>query len=63
MTTSRKLEPKDLVGKTVKHVECTSVNYVVLHFTDGTKLELESENVGHGIYGIIVQVPDEVKSC
>lgn len=59
MSTSRHLTPKDLEGKMVKHVECDSVNYVALYFTDGTKLELESESVGHGIYGIMVQVPDE----
>lgn len=41
-----------LIGKTIKHINFTAVNYMVIFFTDGSSLELETEHVGHGIYGI-----------
>jgi hypothetical protein len=62
MSTSRKLILEDLVGKTVKSAACEPVNYLILTFTDGTTLELETENEGYEIYGIMVQ-EKEVKPC
>lgn len=52
---SRRIEQADLVGKTIKTIDCTAVNWLVIYFTDGTMLELETENVGNGIFGIMVQ--------
>lgn len=40
----RKLNEKDIVGKTVKSFDNNSVNVVKLEFTDGTSLELWAED-------------------
>lgn len=40
----RKLEKKDLIGKTVRSFNNDSVNVVKLEFTDGSKLELWAED-------------------
>jgi hypothetical protein len=53
---STNAKKKPIVGKTVKGLEQPSCNCLVLHFTDGTKVTLETEHVGHGICGI-VQLP------
>lgn len=45
----------DLNGKTITHVDASSVNCWVIHFTDGSKLTLEAEHLGSGLYGIIRQ--------
>lgn len=39
----RKIKSKDLVGKTIKSINSKAVNVLKLTFTDGTKLEIESE--------------------
>ena len=44
----------DLVGKTIKTVDNSAVNYLILGFTDGTYAGLETEAVGDGLYGITV---------
>lgn len=54
----RKLENKDIVGKTVSAIDNKSVNVLKLSFTDGTSIELWTEtavNTSAGvIYGIYV---------
>lgn len=40
----RKLEPTDVVGKTIKSMENDSVNVLRLTFTDGTSVELWAED-------------------
>ena len=55
----RKLEDKDMVGKTIQSMENTAVNVVKLTFTDGTKLELWAEQAvytaGGSIPGIFAE--------
>lgn len=55
----RKLEDKDMVGKTIESMENTAVNVVRLTFTDGTKLELWAEQAvytsGGSIPGIFAE--------
>ena len=48
---------KFMKGKTVKRVDTSAVNCTTIHFTDGTSVLLEAENVGNGIHG---PVPYEV---
>jgi len=49
----RKLEDKDLVGKTIKAIDNSSVNVVRLTFTDDTSLELWAEDAVHTQFGNI----------
>lgn len=49
----RTLEDKDLVGKTIKSINNSSVNVVKLEFTDGTKLELWAEGAVYTPMGVI----------
>ena len=49
----RKIEEKDLVGKTIKSIDTTSINVLKLTFADGTKLELWAEDEIHTQYGNI----------
>lgn len=59
--TLRKIEPNDIVGKTVKNVVNDSVNVVRVEFTDGTTLELWAEEAvstpAGMIPGIFVESP------
>jgi hypothetical protein len=49
----RNIEEKDLVGKTIKSIDASSVNVLKLTFTDGTKLELWAEQAVHTNFGDI----------
>jgi hypothetical protein len=49
----RKIEEKDLVGKTIKAINNQSVNVLKLEFTDGTSLELWAEDSVYTQYGNI----------
>lgn len=49
--TSRQLLPSDMKGKTIKHAIQRAVNVIEFTFTDGSYVEIWSEN---GPYGIAV---------
>mgnify|MGYP001575326429 CR=1 FL=1 len=49
----RKIQDADVVGKTVKAVENSSVNVLRLIFTDGTSVELWAEAAVHTSFGSI----------
>lgn len=49
----RKLEDKDLVGKTVKSIKNESVNCIELTSSDDTKLELWAEDAIFTQFGFI----------
>lgn len=49
----RKLERKDLIGKTVRSFNNDSVNVLKLEFTDGSKLELWAEDAVSTVAGFI----------
>ena len=49
----RKIQDADVVGKTVKAVENSSVNVLRLIFTDGTSVELWAEDAVHTAFGNI----------
>ena len=49
----RNIEEKDLVGKTIKSIDASSVNVLKLTFTDDTKLELWAEQAVHTTCGDI----------
>jgi len=38
-------------GKTIKRVDTTACNMWIFYFTDGTEAAIETEAVGHGLYG------------
>jgi hypothetical protein len=49
-------------GKTIKWIDTKSVNFWVFHFTDGTTAGIDTEAMGHGLYGPVVSsVPDFYK--
>ncbi len=50
------INKKLLTGKTIKAVDDEAANVVGLIFTDGSRVDLEVEAVGPGIYGIITCV-------
>lgn len=52
----RKVEEKDLVGKTIESYENSSVNVLTLKFTDGTKLELWTETAISSPFGDIAGI-------
>ena len=62
----RRVKEQDLVGKTIKGVDCEAINCLTLHFTDGTSLELEADVAVHtsfgSIPGILVHEPKLDKS-
>jgi len=39
----RQIENKDLVNKTIKSIDNRCINSLILHFTDGTFIELIAE--------------------
>ncbi len=49
----RKIQDSDVVGKTVKSVENSSVNVLRLTFTDGTSVELWAEDAVYTPMGSI----------
>jgi hypothetical protein len=49
----RNIEDKDMVGKTVKSIDNSSVNVLKLTFTDGTSLELWAEDAIQTRFGNI----------
>lgn len=49
----RRIEDKDIVGKTVVSIDAGACNVVRLHFSDGTKLEMWAEDVVQTSYGNI----------
>lgn len=49
----RKIEDKDLVNKTIKSIDVSSVNVLTLNFTDDTSVELVAEPEVYTQYGII----------
>lgn len=53
MHTPRKLRKSDLEGKTIKSADVKAINCLTLHFTDGSSLTIEVENVGHGLSGLL----------
>ncbi len=42
-------------GKTIARINDSCENYLEIHFTDGTWIAWEVENLGCGFYGMIVQ--------
>ena len=54
MTKRQKLFNKAFKGKTVKSIDAFAINSVTFFFTDGTSVDLDTENVGYGIYGVVV---------
>lgn len=40
----RRVEPTDVVGKTIESIENSSINVLRLKFTDGTSVELWAED-------------------
>lgn len=42
------------LNKTIVKVDARAVNCVVFYFSDGTKLDLETEYAGHGLYAISI---------
>ena len=42
-------------GKTIARINCSTCNYLEIHFTDGSFIALEVENLGHGLYGFVIQ--------
>lgn len=53
-----KVKKSSFEGKTIKEIDTRCVNVIVFHFTDGTKIGLETEHAGHGIYGFSQYTPD-----
>ena len=51
--THRDLEKRDFVGKTVIDFECDAVNIIRFTFDDGSRLAIEVDAVGPGIYGMV----------
>ncbi len=49
----RKVEEKDLVGKTIKSFNNDSVNVLKIEFTEGSKIELWAEDAVHTQFGNI----------
>lgn len=42
------------VGKTVAWIDDSADNYMEIHFTDGTWIAWEVENMGHGFYAMVI---------
>ena len=59
MTIVNQFDFSSFIGKTIATVENTAVNAFVIRFTDGTELQLETEYVGTGIYGIAVEAAQD----
>lgn len=52
-TGKEKLELSDIekyIGLTIKSVNTTAINCTGIEFTNGTKILIEPENAGYGIY-------------
>ncbi len=49
----RDLTKEDFIGKTVTDFECDAVNVIRFVFEDGTRLAIEVDAMGHGIYGMV----------
>lgn len=47
----RTVRPDDLVSKTIKQADCSSINVVKIIFTDGTSLELWAESAVNTSFG------------
>lgn len=43
------VDPKELAGKTIKAVDDSSVNVLLIEFTDGTSVAVESHHNFHGM--------------
>lgn len=50
---------RSIYGKTIKSVNTTSINSVVITFTDGTKKAINGENWYNGIPAITCDDPDK----
>lgn len=48
---------RSIVGKTIKSINTTAVNSVVITFTDGTKKAINGENWWNGIPAITCDKP------
>lgn len=61
----RKLESKDLVGKTITKMNCNSINVIHLEFSDGTKLSIWAEGSVLTQFGSIpgFEVSDDSQDC
>ncbi len=55
----RPIQQEDLTGKSIKEIDCNSINYLKLTFSDNTILELYAENAVYtpcgNIPGILVE--------
>jgi hypothetical protein len=53
----------EIVGKTIASIDAHCVNVWTVHFTDGTKLELEADDAVHTQYGnipgILASIPKD----
>lgn len=47
------LNTDECVGKTIARIDNDAANYLEIHFTDGTWIAWEAENLGHGFYGFV----------
>ena len=45
----------ECVGKTITHIDDSAANYLEIHFTDGTFIAWEVENMGFSFYGLVVR--------
>ena len=50
------IQESDLVGKTIKSVDVESVNFLKIDFTDGTTLDLWTEDVVHTQVGTVAGI-------
>ena len=56
-----KVDKTSFENKTIKSIDTTCVNVIHFTFTDGTEVTLETEPVGHGIYGFSQYSPENYK--
>jgi len=49
---------ESMIGKTIKSVDHSAANTKTIEFTDGSKISLDTQHVGYGIYGIVPMLAD-----
>lgn len=48
-----------LVGKTIKAIDKQFANCIGITFTDGTKVTVDTESIGYGIYTPVIYKDEE----
>ena len=51
----REIVDSDLVGKTIKSIDTSTANVLVIKFNNDTKIELWTEQVIPGVYGFVIE--------